>query len=158
VTVVLRHNEKLELNLAEYQGSVTLGELVAMADFQGAHPALIAYDAISVIRPGAEFSSIDMSNLYNVFARYRELFRPLSLVILRRSAWVCESPAAEAHVRYWIGGHDTRQSLSSDLRRFQTIAEAAEWLLLDVGATRALQNGEGFAELARFSLPPGVSR
>ncbi len=158
MTLVLRHNEDLELNFAEYQGSVTLAEMVALADFQGAHPAMLAYDAISVIRPGADFKTVDLTNLDTVFARYRELFRPLNLVIMRRSAWVCESPAAEAHLRHWLGEHDIRRAMSSDARRFASVGEAAEWLLLDARELAALTSGEGFAELARFDLPRGRGR
>lgn len=154
MTVVLRHSEQIELNLVEYTGSVSLAELVALADFQAAQPAMLSYDSISVVRPGADFRSVELSNLDEVFARYRELFRPLNLVILRRSAWICQSPAAEPHVRHWLGDRDTRGGLSSDVRRFESFTGAADWLLLDAEELAALDSGAGFVDLARYHIPP----
>jgi hypothetical protein len=157
LTIVVRHSEKLELNRVEYHGRVSLAELSALADFNAAHPTLLTYDCLSLALPGSDFLSIDKGALDALFAKYRTLFAPIHFLILRRSAWICQSPAAEAHVRYWLTGRDTREAVSSDVRKFDAFADAGAWLVLSPEETVELETGEGFAEVTRFSIAPSVS-
>jgi len=158
VTVVLRHNEMLELNRAEYTGSVSVAELIALAEFQAENPQWLAYDCLNIILPGTDFDSVGLDQLDGIFQKYRALFEPLQLVIFRRSAWICQSPRAEAHVRHWVGDRDTREGMSSDLRRCETIAEACDWLILGPAQAAAAQSGEGFNEIVRYSIPAEITR
>lgn len=151
--VVFRHSADLDLNVVTYSGSVTLDELSALTEFQGAQSALLTYDTLSVIEAGADFRTIALARIDDVFVRYRALFEPLNIVILRRGAWVCQSPAAQPHLDHWLGEPDLRKSLAKDIRQFHDIASAAEWLVLDPKKVAAVLSGEGFEELARFDLP-----
>lgn len=154
MTIVLRHNDKLELIRADYSGSVTLAELTALAEFQAANPTWLTFDALAIVAPGADFLSVDKPALDALYAKYAELFSPMHFLILRRSAWICLSEAAEEHVRYWLGDRATRETISSDVRRFETFAEAADWLVLNQDATQALETADGFVEFFRSHLPP----
>ncbi len=158
--VVMRHNDELELNRVEYHGSVTLPELVALAEFNAANPTWLTYDCLSWILPGAHFRSIEKATLDSIFAKYRTAFEPLHFLILRRSAWLCQSEAALEHLGHWLGGRDTRGGMSSDVRKFDTISEAGEWLILRPEETRQLETGEGFREIVRYDIAaqPGFAR
>jgi len=153
VTLVMRHNETLELNRAEYSGSVSTAELVALAEFQASNPTWLTYDALSWIMPGADFNDVDLQALDAVFNRYRQLFQPHQLVIFRRSAWLCQSPGAQSHLDHWLHAQDTRAGMSSDLRQFQTFKDAGVWLVLNAEETVALESGAGFTEIVRFTIP-----
>lgn len=150
--VVLRHNDELELNRVEYHGSVTLAEIVALAQYNAEHPTSLTYDSLSLVLPGAHFRTIEKATLDNVFAQYRTLFEPLTFLILRRSAWICQSPAAEEHVAHWLGGRDTRQGMSTDTRKFDGFAEAGAWLILNPREIGQLERGDGFNEIVRYSI------
>lgn len=158
--IVLRHNEKLELNQIQYSGSVTLAELTALAEFQAANPTWLTFDSLAIVAPGANFHTVDKSALDALYAKYAELFASMHFLILRGSAWICQSAEAEEHVRYWLGDRDMRDAVSSDVRRFDGFAEAADWLVLSPSATATLERGDGFAEIFRAHIPPmrGFSR
>ncbi len=152
--VVLRHNESLELNLAEYLGSVTFEELKAIADFLAADPAFLKRDCLSVARPGCDFDSVDLSALDILFGGYTALYAPISFQIIRRSAWVCLSPAAQRYIDYWVVGRDARGAMSTTLRQFPSYEEAGDWLVLSEAETLALQTRTGFDVVAHFENMP----
>jgi hypothetical protein len=154
VPLVLRHNDPLELNLAEYCGSVTVLELEAAAAFFAAQVSLVKHDTLHLVHAGADFDSLDFGALDRLFERYASIFAPIDFQIVRRSAWVCQSAAARPYIAYWVEGRDTRGALSSTLRQFGSLAEAGEWLLLSDAEIETLERGEGFVELARFALTP----
>jgi hypothetical protein len=150
--VVLRHNEALDLNLADYLGQVTLAEFSALADFLAANPQHLGRDCLSRVQAGAHFTGVDFGALDALFAHYRALFAPLDLQIVRRSAWLCEGGAGRRHVRHWLAA-DPRAGMSSAARQFDTFAEAGEWLLLTETEIAAAERGEGFAEIVKFDIP-----
>lgn len=158
MTVVLRHHEKLELNRVEYRGSVSLAELTAMAEFQAEEPSWLSFDCLNIVMPGADFKAVELAALDAVFARYRELFEPIRFLILRRSAWICQSRAGDAHVEHWIGGRDARTGMSSDVRLFDTIEEAGLWLVLNPAQTTTLATSEDFRDIAHFTIAPEAAR
>ena len=153
MTVVLRHNHALELNRAEYHGAISVAELVALAEFQAANPTWLTFDALSLIMPGADFDSVDLGALDSVFRRYEQLFKPHQLLIFRRSAWINQNARCQRHLDYWLRGHDTRAGMSSDLRQFESFAEAGAWLVLNQTEIAALESGDGFAEIVRYTMP-----
>lgn len=151
--IVLRHNEALEFNRVDYSGSITLAELSALAEFNAATPSWLTYDTMSIVVPGADFLSINFAELDTLFAQYRTIYAPINMLIMRRSAWLCQSDAARKHVRYWLGDRDTRESLHSDVRLFDSFETAGEWLLLRPTELGHLISGEGFAEVFRTEAP-----
>jgi hypothetical protein len=58
------------------------------------------------------------------------------------------------HVDYWLGAADMREAMSSAVRKFDTYAEAGDWLLLSPAELAMAQRGEGFVELAVFDDGP----
>lgn len=156
MAIILRHNTDLELNRAEYRYAVTTAELSAMVAFQAANSSWLACDCLNVALPGAHFDTVALSDLGGVFEMYRALFAPQQLTIFRRGAWLCQSPAAQRHISYWINGRNLRKGMSSDVRQFDTFAEACAWLVLAPELTAQLESGEGFVDLARFEIPAGV--
>jgi hypothetical protein len=42
--------------------------------------------------------------------------------------------------------------MSSDLRQFKTFKDAGAWLVLNGGETAALESGEGFKEIVRYTI------
>ncbi len=152
--VVLRHNQELELNLAEYQGSVSFAELEAVAGFLAANPSFLKRDTLSQVLPGADFDTVPLDGLDRLFGHYKKLYAPMNFQIVRRSAWLCQSPAAQAHVDHWLGEPDMREATSSTLRQFATFAEAGDWLVLSEAETVALEARVGFDEIAHFDYPP----
>lgn len=156
MTVILRRNSELDLSLIEYRGSVSFTELKALAAYQAANVESLKRDALNLVLPGADFSSIDFAAIDALYARYRSLFRPLDMQIYRRVAWICRSEAARRHVDHWLSGRDMRQSLSSDTRAFDDVASAGDWLVLTEQECAAVERGEGFAEIARFHSPPAA--
>ncbi|MBX3430708.1 MAG: hypothetical protein KF779_14085 [Hyphomonadaceae bacterium] len=156
--VVLRHNEQLELNIAEYRGSVSFTELKAVADFLAQNPSFLKSDCLSLVAPGADFVGVELDALDQLFGRYAKLYEPINFQIMRRSAWLCFSPAAQAHVDHWSGKRDARESMSTTLRQFSSYEEAGDWLILSEAETIALQTNAGFEELARFEDAPAISQ
>lgn len=153
--VVVRHHEAMEVNRVDYAGSVTMDELAALAAFNAANPAWVTYDCLSVVLPGADFRSINLAELDALSARYRAIYEPLNFLIMRRSAWLCLSAAAEKHVRHWVGDpRERRENMASDVRLFESYEAAGEWLLLRPGEIEALTACEGFHEVARFGSAP----
>jgi hypothetical protein len=158
VTIVLRHNEALELNLVEYRDVVSLAELKALAQFAAANPEHMVRDGLAIVMPNARFSDVDAPALDALFAHYRQLYAPIQFQLLRRSAWICQSDAAAPQVRHWLSG-DIREGMSSAVRQFDTIAEAGEWLVLSAAEIARAERREGFVEVARFEAPAtGLAR
>jgi hypothetical protein len=154
VTLIVRHNEKLELNRVDYIGAVSMGELAELAKFHAANPTWVTYDCISVVAPGADFLSVNFRELDDLLAEYRAIYQPLNFLILRRAAWLCLSEAALPHVRHWTRDPaDRRSSMSSDVRLFGSYAEAAEWLLLRPVELPNVESGEGFVEIFHSETP-----
>lgn len=148
--VVLRHNELFEFNIAEYRGAITVGELQAVADYLTANSSFLKFDCLNIVYPGSTFDSVAFDDLDRIFGRYKTLYAPMNFQIIRRSAWICFSPAAQAHVDHWSGKRDAREAMSTTLRQFSSFEEAGDWLVLSEAETLALQAGAGFDELARF--------
>lgn len=155
--VVLRHNESLELNLAEYRGSVTYSELKAVADFLAANPSFLKRDCLSVCHADSHFDAIKYEELDQLFSGYAALYAPMSFQIIRRSAWVCLSTAAQKHVDYWIIGRDARGAMSTTLRHFPTYEQAGDWLVLSEAETLSLQTRAGFEIVASFDDTPHIA-
>lgn len=158
MTVVLRHNQTLELNLVEYRASVTLAELKALSAFLARNDAYLRRDCLNFVLPDADFRSIDLPALDDLFAYYGALFAPLKLQIFRRAAWVCQSEAALQTVRYWLDGRDMRERMSSAVRRFDTLGEAGDWLVLSDAELDMVARGQDFDEIARFDIAANATR
>jgi hypothetical protein len=158
VPVVLRHNEAMELNVAEYHGAITFAELKAIADFGAANRSFLARDTVNIVFLDARFESVEFEALNTLSGHYKILFEPLSFQIIRRSAWLCFSPAAQAHVDHWSGKREAQKAMSTTLRQFASFEEAGTWLVLSEAETLALQSGAGFKELMRFHDTPAPAR
>jgi hypothetical protein len=157
VTVVLRHSESLNLKVVECSGAVTTAQLGALAACAAGHPALLEADGLNIVHPNADLSGVDLQALAAHFAHYQSLYAPLRFQIYRRTAWVCQSLSAEAHVDFWVLGDASRKAFSTNARRLETLAEACDWLLLN-GAERAqVERREGFIELAVFDDAPDAA-
>jgi hypothetical protein len=157
VTVVLRHSERLELNLVEYRDTISFAQLQALAGYAAANQHHIVRDGLAVVMPGARFSDVDAPALDALFAHYRKLYAAVDFQILRRSAWICLSEDAAPQVRHWLSG-DTREGMSSAVRQFDTYAEAGEWLVLNNEEVALIERGETFVELMRFGEAPAMAR
>lgn len=154
MSIVLRHSETLELNIIDYMGAISPHQLKAVAAYGAHHPPFLQVDCLNVVQPDADFSSVDLCVLDALFERYRRLYASLEFQIYRRSAWLCFNPAAERHVEYWTSTRDLRQVISSTVRRFDTLAEAADWLVLGPAELQLLERRESFREITRFDDPP----
>ncbi|QGZ95630.1 hypothetical protein [Terricaulis silvestris] len=148
--IVLRHNESLELSRTEYFGAMTAQDLHDHAAFNAASPIWLGFDCISVIHAGIDVSEISLGKLDGVFNAHRQLFEPLGLMFVRRSGWVCESPAGQRFLSHWLAKRNVDRSPWADVRQFDSFEAASEWLLLDATGSAALKSGEGFREVARF--------
>ncbi|WP_395645373.1 hypothetical protein [Terricaulis sp.] len=153
MTVILRRNEALELNLVEYRGRISLAELQAVAKFQADKPNLLASDCLNRVCADADFGAITFAMLDTMHEHYSKLFAPLRLQIFRRAAWFCEAEGPRGHVAHWLS-QDTRETMSSTVKHCHTFADAADWLLLMDAERGMLERGEGFDEIARFDGPP----
>lgn len=150
MSIAIRHSDELGLCLAEYEGLVTISQLHGVADFMSTAPQFLKRDCLTVVEADADFSSINLAELDDLFAHYRRLFAPMSVQVFRRSAWICHSSQAMAHIRYWVGDRDTRTSVASDIRLFETEAEAGRWLTFSPLEIARLGRREGFRTLATF--------
>lgn len=156
MTIVLRHSERLELNLVEYRDAISLSQLHRLAAFAGGHPEHMVRDSLAVIMPDARFSDVDAPALDALFAHYRTLYADVEFQIVRRSAWLCLSPKAAPQLRHWLTG-DARGGMSSAVSQFETYADAATWLVFSPEEAGLLERGETFAELARFGDTPAMA-
>lgn len=156
VTVLVRHSKTLNLNFVECSGVVTTEQLGALAACAAENPLLLEADSLNIVRPGADLSGVDMAALGALYARYQKLFAPVQVQVYRRTAWVCESPSAMSHVAFWDRGDESRKAFSSNTRRLDTIAEAADWLLLNSAELRQIETGQGFSLIALFDDAPAL--
>lgn len=153
MTVILRRNEELELNLAEFQGAIALDELKALAKYQADKPHLLASDCLNLVCADADFSSISFAQLDAIFEHYRQLFTPLRLQIFRRAVWYCEAEGPKPHITHWLS-LDAREGMATTIKQCHSFAESADWLLLMDAERGMLERREGFAEIARFDVAP----
>lgn len=151
--LVLRHHPTLELNLAEYRGSITLADLKDFATLAAADPEVLKRDTLNVVQRGADFSTVPLADLDELFDHYRTLYAGLDFQLLRRSAWICWSKLAAAHVRHWLSG-DIRHGMSSTVRLFETYEEAGDWLLLSKQEIELARRGDGFTTLFHIGEEP----
>lgn len=154
MTVVVRHSKSLNLNFVECTGIVTTEQLGALAQCAAKNPMLLESDSLNVVRPCADLSGVDMAALGALYARFQTMFAPVKVQVYRRTAWVCESPTAMAHVAFWDRGDESRKSFSSNTRHLNSMAEAAEWLLLNAAERGDIESGDGFSLIARFDDAP----
>lgn len=156
--IVLRHNSKLELSRVEYNGVMRAKDLHDHAAFNAANPIWLGFDCVSVIHDDVDVSGISLPDLDGVFTAHRELFEPLNLMFMRRSAWVCESPGGQRFLSHWLNKRNADKSPWADVRQFNSFDEAGQWMLLAPDGLHALRTGEGFRDIARFDSAPSLSR
>lgn len=149
--IAFLRNETLGVNLALYSGVVSKEEINALAEFLAANPLHLRRDSVSVVEADADFSSVSLGDLDALFARYKEIFALVPMQLLRRSAWICRSEQARAHVDYWVGRRDTRSAVTSDMRQFQTIEDAGQWLALSPLEIAILESRTAFEDLRSFA-------
>jgi len=150
LTVIFRRNEALELNLCEFSGAITLGELTALAKYQAEKPHILGSDTLNLVRASCDFSAIGFKDLDGLFEDYRKLFTPLGLEIFRRAAWLCEDDQPKAQLAYWLS-QDAKEGMSSTVKLCHSFTEAADWLLLTDAERALVERGGDFLECARFS-------
>lgn len=157
--IVLRHNPTLELSRVEYNGVMSAQDLHDHAAFNAANPIWLGFDCISVIHADVDVTAISLTNLDGVFTAHRQLFEPLNLMFMRRSGWVCESPAGQRFLSHWMTKRNADKSPWADVRQFDSFEAASEWMLLSPENAAILKSGEGFNEVARFdTLVAGRAR
>ncbi|MFZ2030001.1 MAG: hypothetical protein WAU68_06825 [Vitreimonas sp.] len=149
----MQHSRDVDLNRVEYRGAISLGQMVALAEYQRDHPEWLAYDIFNLIAPDADFSAVRLDDLDAVVVKFPELFKPSKLLIFRRSAWISFSACSQGHLDHWIARRNTRQNQTQEARQFTTFADAASWLVLSASAASILETGEGFTEMARLESP-----
>ena len=149
--IILRHNPTLEISRVEYSGAMTARDMHDHAQFNADNPVWLGFDCISVIHADVDVSAISLNNLNGVFDAHRQLFEPLGLMFMRRSGWVCESPAGQRLLSHWLAKRNVDKSPWADVRQFDSFEAASEWLLLKDDAAAALKSGDGFNEVARFA-------
>lgn len=153
MTILLRHNEELELSRVEYFGAMCAAQLHEHAAFNAENPAWLGFDCVSVVHADVDVSGISLANLDGVFTAHRQLFEPLNLMFMRRSAWVCESERAQRFISHWMAKRNADKSPWADVRQFASFEEAGEWMLLPPDGIAALKAGDGFKDIARFDPP-----
>jgi hypothetical protein len=158
VPIVLRHNEKLELSRVDYSGAMRAQDLHDHAAFNANNPIWLGFDCVSVVRPDTDVSGISLTSLDGVFDAHRALFEPLGLMFMRRSAWVCESPAGQRLLSHWLTKRNADKSPWADVRQCDSFEAAGEWMLLSAENIAMLKAGEGFNEIASFASVAGASR
>ena len=151
MAIILRHNPKLELSRVEYTGAIRGKDMHDHAAYNAANPIWLSFDCISVIHDDVDVSVISLPDLDGVFSAHRELFEPLNLMFMRRSAWVCESPAGQRFLSHWLTKRNADKSPWADVRQFNSFEAAAEWMLLSAENAAILKNGDDFKEIARFA-------
>lgn len=156
--IILRHNPTLELSRVEYFGAMTARDMHDHAQFNADNPIWLGFDCISVIHPDVDVSGISLNSLDGVFNTHRQLFEPLGLMFMRRSGWVCESPAGQRLLSHWLAKRNLDKSPWADVRQFDSFEAASAWLLLNPMAAASLKSGEGFNDIARFESARGVAR
>ncbi|HRE44884.1 MAG TPA: hypothetical protein PKY87_13075 [Terricaulis sp.] len=154
MTISFQHHPELELNRIAYSGLLSIEEMLEHATFRGAHLQWLNFDHINVVLPGTDTRHVTPAAMDDLFAKHQALFLTQTLLIRRRSAWVCQSPAARGTLDYWLGDRTAKPRAMTDVRLFDTLDAAADWLLLR-GREKALAvAGEGFEDIAHFCAPP----
>jgi hypothetical protein len=156
--IILRHNDQFELSRAEYFGAMTAQQMHDHAAFNAANPDWLGFDCVSVIRPDIDVSGISLASLDGVFNTHRQMFEPLGLMFVRRSAWVCENPAGQRLLSHWLTKRNADKSPWADVRQFDSFEAAGEWMLLSPEGLAALKSSDGFRDVARFESAPAPSR
>ena len=156
--IVLRHNAKLELSRIEYTGVMRAKDMHDHASFNAANPVWLGFDCVSVIHDDVEVSGISLPDIDGVFSAHRELFEPLNLMFMRRSAWVCASPDGQRFLSHWMTKRNADKRPWADVRQFDSFEAAAEWMLLSAENAALLKNGDDFKEVARFASAAAPSR
>lgn len=156
--IVLRHNAALELSRVEYTGVMRAQDLHDHAAYNAANPIWLGFDCVSVIHADVEVADISPTNLDGLFIVHRQLFEPLNLMFMRRSAWVCESPIGQRLLSHWIAKRNADKSPWTEVRQFDSFDTAGDWMLLGAENKAILKNGEDFKEIARFDAAPGLAR
>lgn len=156
--IVTRHNAELELSRVEYFGTIRVQDLYDLAAFNAANPVWHGFDCINVIHDDVDPSTISKADLDSVFTTHRELLKPLGLLFMRRSGWVCLSPIGQHFLSYLLAKRNADKSPWADVRQFDTFEAASEWLLLSPEGAAILKAGRDFTEIARFDAAAKPAR
>ena len=156
--IILRHNSKLELSRVEYTGVMRAKDLHDHAAYNAANPVWLGFDCISVIHADVEVSGVSLDSLDGVFTAHRQLFEPLNLMFMRRSGWVCESPAGQRLLSHWMTKRNADKSPWADVRQFDSFEAASNWMLLTPENAAILKSGQDFTEIARFDSAHSLAR
>ena len=148
--IILRHNEELEVSRVEYAGVVRARDMHDHAAFNAAHPAWLGFDCVSVSHAARGATGFSLAVLDGGFKALRDLFEPLNLLFMRRSAWVCESPQGQRLLDHWMAKRNAHGSPWAEGRLFETFAGASDWLMLNPEHAAMLASGKGFREIASF--------
>ncbi len=153
MSVRFQHHDALEINRIDYGGALSADEFYAHAHFRLAQPQWLNYDHINVILPDADASALTRGVLDALFLKHQALFDTHKLLIMRRSAWICQSPGARPLLDYWLSDQDKTRAAHTEVRLFETFEAAGEWLVLTPPQSALVARGEGFREIARFEAP-----
>lgn len=92
--ILLRHNPKLEISRVEYFGAIRGADMHNHATFNAENPVWLGFDCISVIHADVDVSDISLIDLDGAFRTHRQLFEPLNLMFMRRSAGSAKARSA----------------------------------------------------------------
>lgn len=153
--ISFEHHEKLEINRITYSGQVTAADLDAHANYRDRNPEWLCYDHLNIVAADADPRDLTSETLAKLFSTYKALFDTHNLLIMRRSAWLCHSEPARKLIRFWLNDIQRRgkDHAHTDVRPFESVEAAAQWLMINDTDASALVRGEGFTEVARFGAP-----
>lgn len=157
--IVMRHSEALELTRVDFFGKVLPEHVHGYGAYGLANPIFIGFDCITFVSADSDVSALSPAHIDAIFSAYGPLLRPANAMVRRRTGWVCENPAGQQALSYWLAKRNAGSEPDAHVRQFASAEAASEWLRLSPEAAAALKSGEGFAELARFdSAPPSPAR
>lgn len=147
-----KHHDQLEIHRIEYEGVLAPDDLLDHAQFRADNPQWLNYDHLNVVFPRTDVSRLTRGALIEMRQKHRALFETHNLLILRRSAWICDVGPAHNLLQFWIETQVNRSDAYVDVRLFETFEEAGQWLVLGARESALAKTGEGFREIACFGV------
>lgn len=145
--IAIAENAELLLHIVEFSDIVRFSEIEALGQAHARNLSWAGADTVHIIDESADLSRITDAELDAMRAHYRAVYGSIDFFLLRRSGWVCRSPAAWRVAAYWLRERHSRDGQGTEVYLAATLDELCE--MFSAEEIAAVTARAGFVELWR---------
>lgn len=146
--ITLSMHRRWSFHVVRFEDVVTFAELTELGRLHSAFPVFAAADAIHIVEPEADLSSLHLDELDVLRDHYARLQQGLDLYLVRRSAWVCSTAATCRLVEYWLDGRHSRDGQKTEVVMAADVADV--FPLFSRDEIEAVKIQDEFTQISRI--------